>query len=137
MTYIKWQDELESYLGAVSREEKQKVFAYFAEMYADKRDAGFSEEEIIEEFGAPYDAAKRILSENGECAPEKRGQQGGNKRETPPEAVQSNGQDGGQLQPRPADGYRPIEAHYGRGFGWQRDGKLQRLKTVVDFKTGR
>ncbi len=72
MTYIKWQDELESYLGVLSREEKEKVFAYFAEMYADKRDAGLSEKEIIEEFGAPYDAAKRILAENGEAPPEQR-----------------------------------------------------------------
>lgn len=66
MTYIKWQDELEGYLGNLSREEKEKVFAYFAEMYADKRDAGISEKEIIEEFGAPYDVAKRILAENGD-----------------------------------------------------------------------
>lgn len=72
MTYIKWQDELEGYLGVLSREEKEKVFAYFAEMYADKRDAGLSEKEIIEEFGAPYDAAKRILEENGEAPPEQR-----------------------------------------------------------------
>ncbi len=68
MTYIKWQDELEKYLGTLSPNEKEKVFAYFAEMYADKRDAGIPEEEIIEEFGAPYDAAKRILAENGDTA---------------------------------------------------------------------
>lgn len=66
MTYIKWQDELESYLGTLSREEKERIFSYFAEMYADKRDAGIPEKEIIEEFGAPYDVAKRILAENGD-----------------------------------------------------------------------
>lgn len=68
MTYIKWKDEVESYLGNLSEEEKQKIFSYFSEMYADKRDAGKSEEQIIEEFGAPYDVAKRILEGNKESA---------------------------------------------------------------------
>ncbi|MDE7401549.1 MAG: DUF1700 domain-containing protein [Clostridia bacterium] len=61
MTYIKWKDEVESYLVGMPQDEKQKLFSYFSEMYADKRDAGISEEQIIEEFGAPYDVAKRIL----------------------------------------------------------------------------
>ncbi len=64
MTYIKWKDEVESYLGNLSASEKQKVFSYFAEMYADKRDAGLSEETIIEGFGAPYDVAQRILADS-------------------------------------------------------------------------
>lgn len=64
MTYIKWKDEVEGYLASLPREEKQKVFSYFSEMYADKREAGKSEEQIIEEFGAPYDVAKKILAEN-------------------------------------------------------------------------
>lgn len=68
MTYIKWKDEVESYLNGLSEEEKKKVFSYFAEMYADKRDAGKSEEQIIEEFGAPYDVAKKILGEYRESA---------------------------------------------------------------------
>lgn len=68
MTYIKWKDEVESYLGDLSEEEKQKIFSYFSEMYADKRDAGKSEAQIIEEFGAPYDVAKRILDGNKESA---------------------------------------------------------------------
>ncbi len=66
MTYIKWKDEVESYLGNLSASEKQKVFSYFAEMYADKRDAGISEETIIEGFGAPYDVAQRILADSKE-----------------------------------------------------------------------
>ncbi len=68
MTYIKWKDEVDSYLGNLSQEEKQKIFSYFSEMYADKRDAGKSEAQIIEEFGAPYDVAKRILDGNKESA---------------------------------------------------------------------
>lgn len=69
MKYIKWQDELANHLNGLSAEEKQKVFNYFSEMYADKRDAGLSEEQIIESFGAPYDVAKRILSENAAGQP--------------------------------------------------------------------
>ncbi len=68
MTYIKWKDEVESYLVSLPQEEKQKIFSYFSEMYADKRDAGKSEAQIIEEFGAPYDVAKKILAESREAA---------------------------------------------------------------------
>ncbi len=68
MTYIKWKDEVEGYLVNLPQEEKQKIFSYFSEMYADKRDAGKSEEQIIEEFGAPYDVAKKILAESRDAA---------------------------------------------------------------------
>lgn len=77
MTYIKWKDEVESYLGNLSASEKQKVFSYFAEMYADKRDAGISEERIIEGFGAPYDVAQRILADSKESSSANTDNQGG------------------------------------------------------------
>ena len=64
MTYNEWRDELKNNLLSVSEEERRKVLDYYAEAYADRREAGFSEREIIEDFGAPYDAAQRILSEN-------------------------------------------------------------------------
>ncbi len=64
MTYIEWRDELERYLVALPKDEKEKMLSYFSEMYADKRDAGLSEREIIAEFGAPYDVAQRALNEN-------------------------------------------------------------------------
>lgn len=70
MTYITWKDEVESYLGALSADEKQAIFSYFSEMYADKRDAGKSEAQIIAEFGAPYDVAKRILDGTKDAAPQ-------------------------------------------------------------------
>lgn len=64
MTYNEWRDELKSNLLCVSESERRRVLDYYAEAYADRRDAGFSEHEIIEDFGAPYDAAQRILAEN-------------------------------------------------------------------------
>ncbi len=74
MTYIKWKDEVESYLLSLPQEERQKIFSYFSEMYADKRDAGKSEAQIIEEFGAPYDVAQRILADTKEQPPVQDGQ---------------------------------------------------------------
>lgn len=61
MTYNEWRDELKQNLFSVSEDERKRVFDYYAEAYADRREAGFSEEEIIRGFGAPYDAAQRIL----------------------------------------------------------------------------
>ena len=64
MTYTEWRDELKTNLLCVSEAERRRVLDYYAEAYADRREAGFSEREIINDFGAPYDAARRILNEN-------------------------------------------------------------------------
>ena len=64
MTYTEWRDELKSNLLSVSEAERKRVLEYYAEAYADRREAGFSETEIIAQFGAPYDAAQRILQED-------------------------------------------------------------------------
>ncbi|MDE6585076.1 MAG: DUF1700 domain-containing protein [Clostridia bacterium] len=66
MKYNEWRDELKNNLLSVSEAERRRVLDYYAEAYADRRDAGFSEREIIDDFGAPYDAAQRILTENPE-----------------------------------------------------------------------
>lgn len=63
MKYNEWRDELKNNLLSVGESERQRVLDYYAEAYADRREAGFSEREIIEEFGAPYDAAQRILAD--------------------------------------------------------------------------
>ena len=66
MKYNEWRDELKNNLLSVSEAERRRVLDYYAEAYADRRDAGFTEREIIDDFGAPYDAAQRILTENPE-----------------------------------------------------------------------
>ena len=71
MTYNEWRDELKSNLLCVSDNERRRVLDYYAEAYADRREAGFSEREIIDEFGAPYDAAQIILNENIDDEPKK------------------------------------------------------------------
>ena len=63
MTYNEWRDELKSNLLSVSDSERKRVLDYYAEAYADRREAGFTEKQIIDEFGAPYDVAQRILTE--------------------------------------------------------------------------
>ena len=63
MKYNEWRAELKNNLLGVSENERDRVLDYYAEAYADRREAGFSEREIIEEFGAPFDAAQRILSD--------------------------------------------------------------------------
>ncbi len=66
MTYNEWRDELKSNLLCVTESERRRVLDYYAEAYADRRDAGFSEREIIDDFGAPYDAAQRILCDKND-----------------------------------------------------------------------
>lgn len=61
MRYNEWRDELKNNLFNVSESERRRVLDYYAEAYADRREAGYSERQIIEDFGAPYDAAQRIL----------------------------------------------------------------------------
>lgn len=67
MNYTEWRDELKGNLLCVSEGERRRVLDYYAEAYADRREAGFTEREIIDGFGAPYDAAQRILAENREA----------------------------------------------------------------------
>ena len=73
MTYNEWRDELKSNLLCVSDAERRRVLDYYAEAYADRREAGFSEREIIDDFGAPYDAAQRILNESVDEEPKDAG----------------------------------------------------------------
>lgn len=61
MRYTQWRDEFEHFLGVLDEEERGEILSYYAEMYADKRDEGLSEEEVVAQFGAPYDAARKIL----------------------------------------------------------------------------
>lgn len=61
MKYVDWITELKQNLLSVPESERRRVMDYYAEAYADRRAAGFSESEIIDGFGAPYDAAQAIL----------------------------------------------------------------------------
>lgn len=106
MTYNEWRDELKSNLLCVSEGERRRVLDYYAEAYADRRDAGYTEREIIEDFGAPYDAAQRILAENAE----------------PRDMHSENGE----------RSWRQVGARFKNGLGTQFKGINTKLKNGVD-----
>ena len=64
MTKKQWDKRLNKKLSALPDKERRRVLDYYDELYWDKRDAGFSEEAILEEFGAPEEAAARALEES-------------------------------------------------------------------------
>lgn len=63
MTRYEWERELKKYIAALPKTEQAKIFDYYGEIFEDKIEAGMQEEQIIREFGNPYDVASRILSD--------------------------------------------------------------------------
>ena len=72
MTKKIWEKRLLSKLRPLQRAERKKILDYYREMYGDKAEAGYSEAEILAEFGSPEACAARILAEeNVEIPPKK------------------------------------------------------------------
>lgn len=70
MTKKIWEKQLLAKLRPLPRAERKKVLEYYREIYGDKMEAGFSESEILAEFGSPEACAARILTEeNVEITP--------------------------------------------------------------------
>lgn len=65
MTYKEWEWELKQLLRGLPIEEFDDAIGYYRELYNDKTDAGYTEREILIEFGTPEECAARILSERG------------------------------------------------------------------------
>ena len=63
MTYKKWEKQFKKHLSPLSKEEKRDALDYYYELYLDKLDAGYWEEQIVQEFGNPQSCALRILNE--------------------------------------------------------------------------
>ena len=69
MTQKAWEKALLKQLKSLPKAERNVAIEYYREIYGDKLDAGYSEEEILEEFGSPEACATCILSEDtGEAA---------------------------------------------------------------------
>ena len=64
MTYKQWEAELGESLSNLPDDEKKNAIDYYREIYADKSEAGISDDEIIADFGAPQTVALRILNES-------------------------------------------------------------------------
>ena len=72
MTEKNWEKRLARHLSALSKTERKQVIDYYREMYGDKREAGFSEADILAEFGSPEECAAKILAgENVQPTPQK------------------------------------------------------------------
>lgn len=64
MTYNQWESELKKCLGSLPEKEKDEIIDYYREIYDDKREAGLSDGEIIENFGSPMSCAAKIMMES-------------------------------------------------------------------------
>lgn len=71
MTFHEWEAKLLENLTSLSEQEKQKILDYYREIYSDKTDAGYSNKQILDEFGSPEECAKKILLEESEEQPQK------------------------------------------------------------------
>lgn len=65
MTFGQWSRRLKEALSSLPRKERRRVLSYYTEMFEDRAEAGMTEEEILQEFGTPAEAAARILEESG------------------------------------------------------------------------
>ncbi len=72
MTQKAWEKELEKHLAALPKAERAEAISYYRELYGDKLEAGYSNEDILREFGYPEDCAERILAENTPSSQRKR-----------------------------------------------------------------
>jgi len=62
MTEKMWKDELKKYLYLLPIKEEREILQYFDEAFADYRDQGYTDNEIIEQFGDPKEVAKSMVS---------------------------------------------------------------------------
>ena len=61
MTKYEWERQLKKGISGLPKSEQQRVLEYYNELFSDKIDAGMREQEIIAEFGNPYDVANKLL----------------------------------------------------------------------------
>ncbi len=63
MTYRKWEYDLKCLLQGYPKKEVDELTRYYAEIYGDKKDAGFSDDDILIEFGTPEECAEKFRAE--------------------------------------------------------------------------
>jgi uncharacterized membrane protein len=69
MNKKKWFKQLQKHLNGIPKPERQRVLDFYEELFADKREAGIRESDILMEFGDPKIAALRIQLGKGETPP--------------------------------------------------------------------
>ena len=65
MKKVQWDKKLKKQLAFLPKDEREKIVAYYDELYYDKRDAGITEEEILREFGPPEEVAEKFTEDAG------------------------------------------------------------------------
>lgn len=63
MTKYEWEKELKKNIYKLPPEEIDKIADYYNELFLDKAESGMSEKSIINEFGNPFDVARKIMNE--------------------------------------------------------------------------
>ena len=63
MNRREWEKQFKKRLSSLPKSERAKALEYYGEMYADRRDAGMTEKEILREFGDPAGAAEQLAAD--------------------------------------------------------------------------
>lgn len=61
MTKYEWDRQLKKGISSLPAGEQRRVLEYYNELFSDKIDAGMKEQEVIAEFGNPYDVANKLI----------------------------------------------------------------------------
>lgn len=61
MTKYEWERELKRNLARLPIDEQNRALAFYDELFADKAEQGYSEREVVKEFGNPFDVATAII----------------------------------------------------------------------------
>lgn len=61
MTKYEWEKELKRNLARLPAAEQNRALAFYDELFADKIEQGYSEREVVREFGNPFDVATAII----------------------------------------------------------------------------
>ncbi|MFI3167365.1 MAG: DUF1700 domain-containing protein [Bacillota bacterium] len=62
MNYIEWRYNLSLEIALLEEGEQQTILAYYDELFSDKTEEGYAENEILKAFGSPKDVANELTS---------------------------------------------------------------------------
>lgn len=68
MTKYEWESELKRNIHRLPKSEQDRALEFYNELFEDRIESGWTETQIIAEFGNPCDVADKILAEYDESA---------------------------------------------------------------------
>lgn len=66
MNQTEYLNELKRCLSSLSRDERNRVVEYYAELIGDKIESGIPEQEVLSQLGTPRELSMKILSESSD-----------------------------------------------------------------------